>query len=823
MLGKTGMSIAIILTVAFGQSVYKTDGNVRLSPRVLNYQGFLTDTLGNPITNPAVSMTFGIWSSSGGGTQLWSETQPVSISKGIFSALLGTLTPVPDSVFTKSTDRWLELTVGGVTLAPRTRIVSVGYAVTSTYSDTAFSVVDNAITTPKILDTAVTMAKIAHAGAASGQVIKWSGASWQPGSDLSSADNHWAYLITDTADTTLQMGGRWGLARPGNVMYGAADSTHVSFGVSCTTGISGQDFKYCTVAGGLTNKASGYYSTVSGGTQNVAGNASGNSCPAVGGGFQNSASGDFYATVSGGCSNDASGYTASTVAGGYNNTASNSYTAIGGGQNNTASGANATVGGGQNNTVSYSHATVAGGYGNTAGGIRATVSGGYQNTAINNSTTISGGYSNQADSNYSTVGGGYDNTVSGYSSVISGGCYNIISESYATICGGVRDTVKAIYGAVLGGYSNLAGDETKDTSAVVVGGWNNSALGKYSFVGGGYQNTASGSYATVTGGNANTANGNYHTFIGGGSNNSTGSNYAAVCGGLYNNASSQATAIGGGAYNTASSDYSTVAGGQGNTASGAQSTIGGGVNNEANSPNATIAGGFYCVALNNGAAVGGGDHDSSLANYSFTVGSNSTVLVAHFGSAAFNGQTSTASGETRVGILTKNTGNFAIDHPLDPENKILNHYFVESPEMVLIYRGSAVIGADGKAIVHLPDYFDALNEAPMIQLTGIKSNDVWVEEKVKGNEFVIGGKPSIEVYWTVTGARKDPSAEIAKIIIPVEQPKEGGLANRSLDDEFLVTTMAQLESMGKAGGFKFRHASEQKRYEEMKQQLENSK
>jgi hypothetical protein len=60
--------------------------------------------------------------------------------------------------------------------------------------------------------------------------------------------------------------------------------------------------------------------------------------------------------------------------------------------------------------------------------------------------------------------------------------------------------------------------------------------------------------------------------------------------------------------------------------------------------------------------------------------------------------------------------------------------------------------------------------------------------------------------------------------MPVEQPKYGGLAGRSLDDEFLVVTMEQLERMGKADGFTFRHASKQKRYEEMKRMIgENGK
>jgi hypothetical protein len=97
---------------------------------------------------------------------------------------------------------------------------------------------------------------------------------------------------------------------------------------------------------------------------------------------------------------------------------------------------------------------------------------------------------------------------------------------------------------------------------------------------------------------------------------------------------------------------------------------------------------------------------------------------------------------------------------------------------------------------------------------------VYVVEDFKGDLFTIGGKPGTKVYWTVTADRKDPSAEIIRTITPVEQPKVGGLANRSLDDEFLVTTMAQLERMGQSAGFKFRHALEQKRYEEMKQHLE---
>jgi hypothetical protein len=238
--------LALLITIAYSQVMLKAPGDARLSPRLLNYQGYLTAASGIPITDPSVSMTFTIYDALSSGNQKWTETQPsVSIDKGVFSVILGSVTPIPDTVFTAGSDRWLELTVEAQTLSPRTRIVSSAYAYTSTYSDTA------------------DYARYAV------------------------ADNDWSFLISDGADTTLQMGGRWGIARAGNTMYGNADSTHTNFGVACTTGTSGQNRKYCTVGGGFTNKASSGYTTVGGGVGNVASGY----WATVGGGNTNSASG----------------------------------------------------------------------------------------------------------------------------------------------------------------------------------------------------------------------------------------------------------------------------------------------------------------------------------------------------------------------------------------------------------------------------------------------------------------------------------------------------------------------------------------------------
>ena len=50
---------------------------------------------------------------------------------------------------------------------------------------------------------------------------------------------------------------------------------------------------------------------------------------------------------------------------------------------------------------------------------------------------------------------------------------------------------------------------------------------------------------------------------------------------------------------------------------------------------------------------------------------------------------------------------FTIDYPLDPENKALRHYNIESNEVLNMYRGIVTLDANGKAIIDLPEYFDA--------------------------------------------------------------------------------------------------------------------
>jgi hypothetical protein len=106
------------------------------------------------------------------------------------------------------------------------------------------------------------------------------------------------------------------------------------------------------------------------------------------------------------------------------------------------------------------------------------------------------------------------------------------------------------------------------------------------------------------------------------------------------------------------------------------------------------------------------------------------------------------------------TKSFKIDHPLDPVNKYLLHYAIESPTVQNIYNGTIALDAYGEAVVQLPDYFAAVNtEEFTYTLTPIGASmpSLYVVEEVQNNQFKIsGGVGGKKVSWMVIGQRNDP-------------------------------------------------------------------
>jgi hypothetical protein len=125
-----------------------------------------------------------------------------------------------------------------------------------------------------------------------------------------------------------------------------------------------------------------------------------------------------------------------------------------------------------------------------------------------------------------------------------------------------------------------------------------------------------------------------------------------------------------------------------------------------------------------------------------------------------------------VGNLSKGGGSFKIDHPLDPANKYLYHSFVESPDMMNVYSGTVTLDAHGKAIVQMPEWFEALNNDFRYQLTAVGAPGpfLFIAEEIKENHFRIGGgKAGMKVSWMVMGVRQDAWANAHRI--PVEEDK----------------------------------------------------
>ncbi|MFC1667253.1 hypothetical protein ACFL0P_05270, partial [Candidatus Omnitrophota bacterium] len=96
-------------------------------PRYINYQGKLLDAEDNPVTAD-VSVTIRIYDAETGGNLLWTEVQAVTVTRGIFSMLLGKTEDLDSLAFNEAYWYSVEVESDGE-MTPRQRLTTVAYSI----------------------------------------------------------------------------------------------------------------------------------------------------------------------------------------------------------------------------------------------------------------------------------------------------------------------------------------------------------------------------------------------------------------------------------------------------------------------------------------------------------------------------------------------------------------------------------------------------------------------------------------------------------------------------------------------------------------------
>lgn len=183
--------------------------------------------------------------------------------------------------------------------------------------------------------------------------------------------------------------------------------------------------------------------------------------------------------------------------------------------------------------------------------------------------------------------------------------------------------------------------------------------------------------------------------------------------------------------------------------------------------------------------LGNTQYQAGVYGYQIGSGDNSGGVVGAYSSATWGALGYRTGGSSYGGYFNGNVhvvGNlsctgakpFLIDHPLDPYNKYLYHFAIESPDVLNIYNGNISTDSKGDAIVTLPSYFSALNIDYKYQLTVIgQFAQAIIAEEINNNQFKIKtDKPNVKVSWQVAGIRNDKSIKRLKPEVEVDKPSD---------------------------------------------------
>jgi len=181
-------------------------------PQTINYQGSLSDSVGDPAVGP-VDITFRLYDSLSAGTLLWSEAHTgVVLTNGVFNVTLGATTAFGANLFDNQVYLSIQVAPDIDEMTPRQPITAVGYALR------AVSVENDADT-------------LAGLSCTSGQIASWNGASWVCAADADTP------ALTEGQVETFVTNGAVNLFA-GTTLGGAAIQTGTDAGLTNVTWVS---------------------------------------------------------------------------------------------------------------------------------------------------------------------------------------------------------------------------------------------------------------------------------------------------------------------------------------------------------------------------------------------------------------------------------------------------------------------------------------------------------------------------------------------------------------------------------------------------------
>ncbi len=562
-----------ILFAALGLSAGPAPADV---PASINYQGKLMN--GTNLFNGTVPITFKLFDAPTGGAPHLTDSNDVIVVDGLYATRIGdavTQGSLDDAL--RQSEVWIEVTLGAQVMAPRERLVSVGYALY------AAKLPDNAVDENMLADNAVQSRHLAPGqivgdhiqggvvsnvhlaeGSITSNRIDWTTMPPVPlPFHLDSYVENGTFVVAPSAggDDAIALG--YGAVADGvcaNVSGGRenvvladfsaigggennfieAPSSHAFIGGGLANRIVQERLPpapdiptFGVIAGGQSNSIEevSHWSAIVGGRIN---RIASSFASFVGGGHDNFMTNSSYSVISGGLRNSITNSSYCAISGGSDCTIGESshYSIIAGGQSQRmgVSNYNTAILGGRDHQVhdNCRYSTIAGGRDHTIepAATHVTIVGGRSHGIGAGSTHISivGGAHNRTETNvhYSSIGGGLQNWIDH-------------SSGYCTIAGGRSNRMRnaLFYSTIAGGYENEIGENS--ISCTIAGGERNriETTAHYSTVGGGTDNRIGtlAAYATILGGFSNSVSPSaQYAMLVGGRDNVAGGSYSLAAG-----------------------------------------------------------------------------------------------------------------------------------------------------------------------------------------------------------------------------------------------------------------------------------------------------